>query len=63
MTIDCMHGLEVVMYLLYKIKVPHKVFLLRGNHETRAVNGWIDQPTLLLVSVPAPSATNTVENL
>jgi len=33
--------LEVVSYLLaMKLMLPHKVFLLRGNHETRDVNGW-----------------------
>lgn len=33
--------LECVAYLFaMKIQLPGKVFLLRGNHETRDVNGW-----------------------
>ena len=33
--------LETVSYLLaMKVQMPQKVFLLRGNHETRDVNGW-----------------------
>ncbi len=36
-----MSCLEVTAYLLaMKLQLPHKVFLLRGNHETRDVNGW-----------------------
>ena len=35
------HCLETVAYLFaMKYTVPQKVFLLRGNHETRDVNGW-----------------------
>lgn len=34
-------GLEVLTYLFAsKVCCPHKVFLLRGNHELRYVNGW-----------------------
>ena len=36
-----MNCLETVSYLLsMKQQLPNKVFLLRGNHETRDVNGW-----------------------
>lgn len=38
-----MSCLECIAYLFsMKIMLPHKVFLLRGNHETRDVNGWED---------------------
>lgn len=36
-----MNCLETISYLLsMKQQLPNKVFLLRGNHETRDVNGW-----------------------
>ncbi|CAM9389281.1 unnamed protein product [Chrysoparadoxa australica] len=36
-----MHSVEVVAYVFaLKLQCPDKVFLLRGNHELRDVNGW-----------------------
>jgi hypothetical protein len=38
-----MNGLECVAYLFaLKMMSPTKLFMLRGNHETRDVNGWED---------------------
>lgn len=38
-----MSGLECVAYLFgLKVLFPKKIHLLRGNHETRDVNGWED---------------------
>jgi predicted phosphodiesterase len=34
------HSLETIAYLLaQKVVTPHKIFLIRGNHEVRDVNG------------------------
>eukprot|EP00605_Chrysophyceae_sp_TOSAG23-4_P002316 GSChrysophyteH1.ASY1.ANO1.2562.1 assembled CDS len=36
-----MQSLECTAYLFaMKLLYPHKIFMLRGNHETRDVNGW-----------------------
>ena len=36
-----LHCLECVAYLFaMKLQLPNKVILLRGNHETRDINGW-----------------------
>lgn len=36
-----MQSLECTAYLFaMKLLFPHKIFMLRGNHETRDVNGW-----------------------
>jgi diadenosine tetraphosphatase ApaH/serine/threonine PP2A family protein phosphatase len=36
-----MQCLETVAYLFsMKVTIPNKLYLLRGNHETRDVNGW-----------------------
>jgi diadenosine tetraphosphatase ApaH/serine/threonine PP2A family protein phosphatase len=36
-----MQSLECTAYLFaLKLLYPHKIFMLRGNHETRDVNGW-----------------------
>lgn len=44
-------GLEVAAYLFaQKIELPNKLYLLRGNHETRAVNGdvcWYQKRSFL----------------
>jgi len=35
------HSLEVIAYMIaLKIQCPEKMFMIRGNHELREVNGW-----------------------
>lgn len=37
------YGIVIIAYLFsQKLQNPNKVYLLRGNHETRGVNGWSD---------------------
>lgn len=37
-------GLEICAYLFaYKLLLPDKLFLIRGNHETRNINGWTER--------------------
>ena len=38
-----MNSLECIAYLLgLKLLFPKKIYLIRGNHETRDVNGWVE---------------------
>jgi hypothetical protein len=47
-----MSCLECIAYLFsMKLLLPHKVFLLRGNHETRDVNGEVDVCVCVCVCV------------
>eukprot|EP01125_Pyxidicula_operculata_P022959 TRINITY_DN970_c2_g2_i3.p1 TRINITY_DN970_c2_g2~~TRINITY_DN970_c2_g2_i3.p1 ORF type:complete len:550 (-),score=76.18 TRINITY_DN970_c2_g2_i3:1920-3569(-) len=56
------HSVELVAYLLaLKVMHPKQVFLIRGNHEFRSVNGNINQPNSFLNTCIAACSGNRTQ--